>query len=93
MLCSGEVAATSQTEKKMNSKRIDYRWDTTDPQNKGWYFEVLEATPEGYWVVMDDSMKVGCLVDTEDFDADSEVELVEAIKDAYPDAAICRCGE
>ena len=68
----------------MNSKQIYYMWDTTDPQNEGWYFEVLQMNSDGYSEVVDDSQKIWCPVDTEDFGAHQEAELVEAILDAYP---------
>ena len=63
---------------------LRYWWDSQCPENTGWYVEALDA--DGNF--LDDSMKIWFPVDTDDFSAAEEAELVAALKEQFPDATI-----
>ena len=75
-----ELVGESRTAK---GTLIRVRWDTNDPNNEGWYAEVIENGR-----VTDDSMKVWFPVDLDKFGQGQARRVVSELKDEFPDAEI-----
>lgn len=63
--------------------RLEVRWDRTDPQNPGWYVQLLEGD-----ALLTDSVKVDFPVDVDRFARNCVALLIAALREAFPGVQI-----
>lgn len=87
--CRAFSAEEIERQEMANQVQLRVYWDTQDPQNVGWYVEVLgyNARHEA-WEHKDDSMKVWFPVDVDAFGKNQEAELLEALQAEFPGAEV-----
>jgi hypothetical protein len=68
----------------MNISTIEYYWDDQEGVTPGWFARAKNNENE----VVTDSMKIGFPLDLELYDHNEENELMDALKDEFPEAEI-----
>jgi hypothetical protein len=65
--------------------RVTYRWTDQTGVTPGWYCETWSGSQ-----MVDESQKVWFPVDVEDFLKEEEAQLVESLREAFPEAEIIK---
>lgn len=74
------------TDYEGRERRIKLYWDAPVGVTAGWFAELEGKRPEGEWMTLDDSQKVGFPVDLDEFTEDQESEAKAALLEAFPGA-------
>ena len=73
------VECLAEFDKNHQANEVKVNWDETDPQNPGWYAEVLEGGE-----LITDSVKMDFPVDLDEFPRDDTAEMWAVLKAEFP---------